>query len=136
VLTLHGRPVRVDHVPGTDFGVAYLPVNPTVSGTAAGSMVAGIGSIVVALVVICFGVTGARSSDGTGGWGPLVSGAFAILAGLLGGGALAVGLLTRRQIRRSSGRLSGGGLAVTGIACGASGLGVAVLGVLLAIALS
>jgi len=100
-------------------------------------MVAGIGSIVVALVVICFGVTGARSANGTGGgWGPLVSGAFAILAALLGGGALAVGLLTRRQIARSSGRLSGGGLAVTAIACGASGLGVAVLGVLLAIALS
>jgi len=127
----------VDPVPGTDFGVVYLPVAPTVSGTAVGSMVAGIGSIVVALVVICFGVTGARSANGTGGgWGPLVSGAFAILAALLGGGALAVGLLTRRQIARSSGRLSGGGLAVTAIACGASGLGVAVLGVLLAIALS
>jgi len=131
------RSVRVDPVPGTDFGVVYLPVAPTVSGTAVGSMVAGIGSIVVALVVICFGVTGARSANGTGGgWGPLVSGAFAILAALLGGGALAVGLLTRRQIARSSGRLSGGGLAVTAIACGASGLGVAVLGVLLAIALS
>jgi hypothetical protein len=137
VLTAQGRPVRVDPLPGTDFGVAYLSVSPTVSGPATGSMVAGIGSVLVALVVICFGVTGARSTNGTGGgWGPLVSGAFAILAVLLGAGALAVGLLTRRQIRRSSGRLSGGGLAVTGIACGASGLGVAVLGVLLAVALS
>lgn len=118
-------------MPGTDFGVVYLQVSPTVSGPATGSMVAGIGSALVALVVVCFGVTGASA-----GWGPLVSGAFAILAALLGGGALVVGLLTRRQIRRSSGRLSGSGLAVTGIACGASGLGVAVLGVVLAVALS
>jgi hypothetical protein len=121
----------VDHVPGTDFGVAYLTVSPTVSGLAAGSMVAGIGSALVSLVVICFGVTGA-----SGGWGPLVSGAFAVLAGLVGGGALAAGLVARRQIRGSGGRLSGGGLAVTGIACGASGLGVALLGVLLAVLLT
>jgi hypothetical protein len=130
VVTPQGRPVRVDPVPGTDFGVAYLAVSPTVSGLAVGSMVAGIGSALVALVVVCFGVTGAGS-----GWGPLVSGAFAILAGLVGGGALAGGLVARRQIGHSGGRLSGGGLAVTGIACGASGLGVAVFGVVLAMIL-
>jgi hypothetical protein len=124
--------VRVDPVPGTDFGVAYLAVNPTVSGLAAGSMVAGIGSDLVALVAVCFGAIGASSG---GGWGPLVSGAFAILAALVGGGALAAGLATRRQIGRSGGRLSGRGFALAGIACGASGLGVAALGVLLAILL-
>jgi hypothetical protein len=85
----------------------------------------------VAFVVICFGLTGAR-----GGWGPLVSGAFAILAALVGGGALAAGLVSTRRIAHSGGRLSGRGLAVTGIACGASGLGLAVLGVLLAVLLT
>jgi hypothetical protein len=94
-------------------------------------MVAGIGSVLVAFVVICFGLTGARA-----GWGPLVSGAFAILAALVGGGALAAGLVSTRRIVHSGGRLSGRGLAVTGIACGASGLGVAVLGVLLAVLLT
>src|SRR5687768_5867942 len=42
--------VRVDPVPGTEFGVAYLAVPPTVSGLAAGSLVTGIASIVVGII--------------------------------------------------------------------------------------
>jgi hypothetical protein len=125
-----GRVSRVDPVPGTEFAVAYLAVNPTVSGLAVGSMVAGAGSALVALVVICFGVAGAGA-----GWGPLVAGAFAILAGLVGGGAMFAGLAGLRQMRRAQGQLGGRGLALTGVATGGSGLGVAALAVVLAVLL-
>lgn len=125
------RPVRVEALPGTPFGVAYLGVSPTVSGLAVGSMVAGIGSVLVAMVVVCFGLAGAQS-----GWGPLVAGAFAILAALVGGTAAAAGIVAMRQIRRAAGAASGRGLAVTGLACGASGVGLTLLGFLLAVALS
>jgi hypothetical protein len=128
LITPQGRPVRVDVLPGTDFGVAYLPVSPTVSGLAIGSMVAGIGATVVALIVTCFGLIGAGH-----GWGPLVAGAFAILAAAVGAGGLASGLISSRQIRTSGGRLSGRGFSLVGTACGAVGLGLAALGVLLAI---
>ena len=72
-------PSRIDPVPGTDFGLAYINVPPTLSGQAVGSLVAGVASILVSLVVACFGVTGARD-----GWGPLVGGAFAVLASCWG----------------------------------------------------
>jgi hypothetical protein len=123
-----GRPVRVDPIPGTEFGIAYLPVNPTFLGLATGSMVAGIGAGLVALVVICFGVAGASP-----GWGPLVAGAFAILSALLGAAAITAGLTALRQIRSARGRLRGRGAAIAGIWCGASGLAVAALGFLLAL---
>lgn len=122
------RPVRIDPVPGTEFGLAYLPVNPTFLGLGTGSMVAGIGAALVALVVVCFGVAGAGP-----GWGPLVSGAFAILSALLGAAAITLGLTARRQIRAARGRLKGRGAAVAGIWCGASGLAVAALGFVLAL---
>jgi hypothetical protein len=109
-------PVRVDPVPGTAFGVAYLGVPPTYAGQAIGSLVAGIGSILVATIVACFGEAGAR-----GGWGPVVAGAFAVLAALIGLGAVGLALFALREIRRSDGRLTGRGLAIAGIACGATG---------------
>jgi hypothetical protein len=123
--------VRIDPVPGTDFGIAYLPVNPTFFGLATGSMIAGIGAALVALVVVCFGVIGASP-----GWGALVSGAFAILSALLGAAAITLGLVALRQIRSAPGRFRGRGLAITGIWCGGSGLGVAALGFLLAVLIS
>jgi hypothetical protein len=116
----------VDPLPGTPFGVAYLDVGPTVSGLAVGSMVAGIGSVLVSLLVYCFGLAGRQ-----GGWGPLVAGAFAILAGLVGAAAVATGLVAMRQVRRSPGEVSGRGLAITGVACGGSGVALTVLGFLL-----
>jgi hypothetical protein len=122
------RPVRVDPVPGTPFGVVYLGVSPTVSGVAVGSMVAGIGSVLVSLLVYCFGLAGAQN-----GWGPLVSGAFAILAGLVGAAALITGLVAMRQIRQAPAEQSGRGLAITGVACGGSGIGLTVLGFLLVV---
>src|SRR5437762_2848865 len=47
------RPVRIDPVPGTPYGIAIPALSPTVSGLAVGSMVAGIGSILVSLAVLC-----------------------------------------------------------------------------------
>jgi hypothetical protein len=106
----------VEPVPGTPFAVAYLGVPPIVSGTAIGSLVAGIGSILVSILVGCFGLAGAQ-----GDWGPLVAGAFAVLAGLLGAGAVGLGVIALRQIRAAPGRVSGRGMAVAGIACGGLG---------------
>jgi hypothetical protein len=121
--------VRVEPVPGTEFGLAYVPVAPTSSGLAIGSLVAGIGSIAVALVVGCFGLVG-----GAAGWGPLVSGAFAVLAALLGLGSVGIGLVSLRQIKAARGRITGRGVAVAGISCGGSGVLLTVIGMFVALA--
>ncbi len=121
------RPVRIDPVPGTQFGVAIPALHATVSGLAVGSMVAGIGSDLVSLAVVCFGALGAQS-----GWGALVAGAFATLAVVLGGGAIGTSIAARRQISRSAGGITGGGLALTGLICGICGAAVALLGLGLA----
>ena len=72
--------------------------------------------------MLCFGLIGASA-----GWGALVAGAFTLLGVLVGGGAVALGLIARRQIRRSGQagrvRFTGRGLAVAGICCGAAGAG-------------
>jgi hypothetical protein len=118
-------PVRVDPVPGTPFGIAYLGVPPTVAGQGIGSLVAGIGAIGVATLVVCFGLAGAQA-----GWGPLVAGAFAVLGVAVGLGAVGLGLYALRQIRRSVGRLTGRGQAVAGIACGGAGVALTLLAML------
>jgi hypothetical protein len=120
--------VRVEQVPGTEFGVAYVPVAPTASGLAIGSLVAGIGSIAVAAVVGCFGIVG-----GSAGWGPLVAGAFAVLGGLLGLSAAGIGLVSIRQIKAARGRMTGRGIAIAGISCGGSGVLLTVGGMFLAL---
>ncbi|WP_329107124.1 hypothetical protein OG792_03000 [Micromonospora sp. NBC_01699] len=120
-------PRRVDPVPGTPFGLAYLDVPPITSGLAVGSLVAGIGAIVVSLVVFCFGLVGV-----SGGWGAWVAGAFGVLGALLGGAAIVLGVLGRRQTRLAAApsgvRFVGTGLAVAGSWCGAAGLGLTVVG--------
>jgi len=128
------RPQRVDAVPGTEFGLIQLRVEPITSGLAIGSLVAGIGAILVSLLVLCFGLAGAGS-----GWGTVVAGAFGLLSLLAGAGAVSVGLAGRRQIRRSgrTGQVefTGGGLAIAGISCGATGAGIAVASVVLSLVL-
>jgi hypothetical protein len=114
---------HVEPVAGTDFGLAYVVLPPLTSGQAVGALVAGIGSIVVAVVTICFGLIGAGD-----GWGALVSGAFGILATMLGAAAIAVGTFARRVIRRSQGAIKGSGLAKAGLICGIVGAALAVLG--------
>ncbi len=128
------QPERVEALPGTEFGRVQLRVEPITSGLAIGSLLAGIASILVSVLVLCFGVVG--STEGWGGW---VSGAFALLSVVAGGGAVAVGLAARRQIRRSGQvgqvRFTGGGLAVAGVSCGATGAGIALISLVLSLVL-
>ncbi|GAA2620254.1 hypothetical protein [Paractinoplanes durhamensis] len=128
------QPDRVDQVPGTEFGLVQLKVVPITSGLAIGSLIAGIGAILVSGLVLCFGLTGSGP-----GWGALVAGAFTLPAVLGGGGAITVGLVARRQIRRSGRtgqvRFTGGGVAVAGISCGAVGAGIALVSLALAVVL-
>jgi hypothetical protein len=128
------QPARFDPVPGTGYGMVQLQVSPATSGPAIGSLIAGIGSIGASMLVLCFGLAG--SADGWGGW---VAGAFALLSVLIGGGAVALGLIAIRQIRRSGrdGRLrfTGRGTAIAGISCGAAGAGIALLSLVLSLVL-
>jgi hypothetical protein len=116
--------VLIAPLPGTPFGVALVQVPPVTFGPAIGSMVAGIGSIVVATITGCFGVSTA---------GPLVDGAFAILALLLGGAAIGTGVASMRTIRRSAGELTGRGMARAGLVCGIVGAALAVLAFLVGV---
>jgi hypothetical protein len=109
-------------MPGTPYGLAILRVPPVTSGPAIGAMIAGIGSILVALATACFGATGASA-----GWGALVAGAFAILAVLLGVAALCTGLMSARSIRSAAGGLVGRGMARAGVICGTVGIGLAAI---------
>lgn len=111
-------PVATRAVPDTPFAVAVVGVRPTASGPAAASLVGGIASILVSFVALFFGQIGAA-----GGWGLLVAGAFAVLAGFLGAAATVVAVLGMRQIRRATVvRISGLGVARAGLVCGIIGL--------------
>jgi hypothetical protein len=107
-------------VDGTSFGVAYLELPPITSGMAVGALVAGVGSLLVSLLVGCFGLAGANA-----GWGGWVAGAFAVLATLLGSAGVGLGVAGLRQIRLAAARATpviGRGLGIAGISCGATGL--------------
>ncbi len=80
------------------FAVVHLDVPPVASGLAVGSLVAGITSVLVSVLVICFGAIGGGAN---GAW---AAGAFAALGGLTGAGAVVAGLLGMRQIRRPAPR--------------------------------
>src|SRR5690348_7829566 len=120
--------IRVDAIEGTNFGVAYPAIPPIPNGAAITSMVAGILSILVSFAVGCFGISGAQ-----GGWGPTVSGAFALLSAFVGVGAIFIGVRALRVIRGSAGAASGRGMAIAGISCGGSGAGLTVLFFLVAV---
>jgi hypothetical protein len=116
-------PVAVETIPGTPYAVAVVAVAPTTSGPAVASLIAGLGSILVSLVVGCFGALGAKA-----GWGPAVAGAFALLAVVIGAASIVLGRVGLRQIRRAAlmalgaGAVNGRGFAVTGITCGVLGI--------------
>src|SRR5262249_18482208 len=128
------QPERVEPVPGTEFRLVQLRIMPITSGLAVGSLIAGIASIIVSFLVLCFGVWGAK-----GGWGGWVSGAFTLLSVVVGAGAITLGLVSRRQIRRSGHtgqvRFTGGGMAIAGLSCGCAGAGIALLSLALALVL-
>jgi hypothetical protein len=124
--------MRVDLVQGTPFGVAYPTVPSVPSGQAIGSLVAGIGSILVALFAACLGVGGA-----SGGWGLVAGGAFTVLGVFLGGGAIGLGLYSLSRIRRAAVQgvtITGRGMGITGIVLGAVGAGLALFALVLAAA--
>jgi hypothetical protein len=123
--------MRVDMVQGTPFGVAYPLVPSTPSGPSIGSLVAGIASILVALVVSCLGVSGAEA-----GWGPTAAGAFTALAVFLGLGAIGLAIFGMRQIRLAGRGSSGKGMAITGLVLGSVGAGLAVLALLISFVLA
>ena len=126
-------PVEVRPVPGTPFMVAVVGIAPTTSGRAVASLVAGLGSIIVSLVVGCFGVLG-----GQDGWGAKVAGAFALLALFAGVASVVLGRMATREIRRvrAAERPRGRGIALAGLICGATGIGLTVLSFLLALFLT
>ena len=117
-------PARMPHAIGAGIG----------DGIAGNALIAGIASVLVSVLVLCFGTIGSGES-----WGGWVAGAFTLLAVLIGGGAVAVGLVAARQIRRSGAdgrlRFTGRGTAVAGISCGAAGAGIALLSLLLTLVL-
>ncbi|MFG1949976.1 hypothetical protein [Micromonospora sp. NPDC048830] len=119
-------------MPGTPFGVVHLDVPPVTSGLAVGSLVAGIASVLVAVLVICVGAAAGSQRV----W---AAGVFTVLGVLIGAGAVVAGLLGTRQIRRPAPppavRFTGRGLAVAGISCGAAGLVLSLLGLGLALLL-
>jgi hypothetical protein len=116
-------------LPGTDFALVHLDVAPVTSGLAVGSLIAGVASIGVALVLGCLGLAGAEE-----GWGAWVAGAFTILAGVVGVAGVGLGMGALRQIRRSGGpgliRFIGRGPAIAGMICGGVGLLLTALGLL------
>ena len=126
-------PKRVDPVAGTPFGVVHLDVPPVTSGLAVGSLVAGIVSTLVALLVIC----SARSAAMGGAW---AAGAFTVLGVLAGAGAVVAGLLgcgrSGVRPRPPAVRFTGRGLAVAGVSCGGAGLLLSLLGLGLALLLT
>lgn len=123
--------MRVDIVRGTPFGVAYPLVQSTPSGPSIGSLIAGIASVLVSLIVTCLGVSGAAD-----GWGPAAGGAFAALAVFLGLGAIGLGVFGMRQIRLAGRGVTGKGMAITGIVLGSVGAGFAVFSLLIAFVLA
>jgi hypothetical protein len=148
------RPIRVEPVPETPYGLAIYGAPPTVSGPSVGSLVAGIAAILVSLVVSCLALvemTAQPDDGGTSGMGALVGGAFAVLAGCLGIAGIGLGVAGMRQTGRAKaasqrswleqpaadGAVTGRGMAVAGLVCGAVGLAIAVcsLGVAIMIAL-
>jgi hypothetical protein len=127
-------PRRVEPVPGTPFAVVTLDVPPVTSGLAIGALVAGIASVLVSIVVVCFGVAGAQY-----GWGALASGAFTLLAVVAGAGAVVLSVVARRQMRRVGPapaiRYAGRGLSTSGLVTGLVGLAITLVGFGLALLL-
>lgn len=118
-----GRPIpttaRIESLPGTGFCVAYPRVPATMSGPSIGSLVAGIGSVLVSTIVGCVGLATSV--------GVAVGGAFAMLGIATGCGAVGLGLAGLRQVKRDAGRTAGRSLAIAGISCGGTGLALTVL---------
>jgi hypothetical protein len=122
-------PVGDAAMPGTPYRLALVGLPRTPSGPAAASLPLGIASILVSLVVICFAAVGARD-----GWGPAVAGAFALLSGFAGVGAIVLGQVGLRQTRMAPGRITGRGPAIAGIVCAIVGLAFSAFAIVISLA--
>jgi hypothetical protein len=113
-------------VAGTPFAVALVEVRSAPNGPAAGSLVAGIASILVSTMS---GLFAARFGAPSGG-------AFALLAALLCAAAVGLARIGLRRIRPAlAGASTGGrGVAIAGQVCGLAGLALAALVVVVAFA--
>jgi hypothetical protein len=116
-------------MPGTAYRLAIVGLPTSLSGPASASLPFGLASILVSFAVMLFAATGARD-----GWGPAVSGAFAVLSVLAAIAALSLGQFGLRQVRRAYGRVTGRGVAIAGIVCGLIGLILTVSAFLLGVA--
>src|SRR5262249_45466042 len=103
--------------PGGDFLLAYPSVSPVRSGIATGSLICGLASLPLTVIVLCFGVVGA--SDG---WGLAVAGAFAALGTFSGLTGVGLGVMALGQVRRSAKEMAGRGIAFGGLCGGGIGL--------------
>lgn len=138
------RPIRVEPVDGTRYGLAIYAAPTVLSGPAVGSLVAGIAAILVALVVGCFGaVSLSLAAEGqAAGGGAAAASAFTALTLFLGVVAIGLGVVGVRQTRPHrqppGTTVQGGGMAVAGLVCGGVGVVVALcsLGLASAAALS
>jgi hypothetical protein len=136
------RPIRVEPVPDTPYGLAIYGTPPTVSGLAIGSLVAGIAAILVSLVVSCFALVETGAAEPNAGTAALVGGAFAVLAACLGIAGIGLGWAGMRQTKQArlgrTGTVTGRGMAVGGLVCGSVGLAIAAcsLGLAVVIAVS
>lgn len=126
------RPVRVEPVPGTPYGLAVFGAPTATSGPAIGALVAGVVGALMSFLVMCLGLTGAGE-----GWGVAVAGAFAILSAFLGAGAVGLGVVGLRHTRPGASMsgagsapvtsIRGRGLALAGLICGATTVGLTLL---------
>ena len=107
---------RCEAVPGTPFGLVDRGGAAHLSGPAIGSLVAGIGSILVSLLVVCFGLAGAADGLGRRWWparSPCWPGCSASAA--IGAGP---GRAAPDPPRRAPAAMHRPGLAMAGISCG------------------
>jgi hypothetical protein len=125
------RPLRIEPVEGTPYGLAIYATPPATSGPAVGSLVAGIAGIVVSLVVSCLGIVGlALATEGEGAGGSAVAAlTFTVLAVFLGLAGIGLGVVglrqTRPQQQPAGTQVRGRGMAIAGLVCGSVGVAVA-----------
>lgn len=122
------RPVRIEPAEGTPYGLAIYAAPAALSGPSVSALVAGIASILVSLVVGCFGMVSlslAAEGQAAGG-GAATAAAFTALTLFLGVAAIGLGLVGIRQTnpaRRPPGTVvNGRGMAIAGLVCGATGV--------------
>lgn len=120
-----GYPTRYAEAPGAgQFRLALPQLGTIVAGPAVGSMIAGIASLLVALIAGCAGTSGSL----------LITVALVVLAVFCSSAAGLLGAVALRQVRRSGGEYRGRGMAIAGLSCGSVALGLVFISLLVALA--